>query len=102
MNGTETPLIIGERSLELAGRRAEGVTVRLGLPATNRAFPGYRCQFWISGSGFNVADYASGVDGIQAIQLAFVVIGGHLSRIEAALGSQLLWNGHDDTGFPRP
>ena len=78
------------------------VKVSLGKP---KAFPdsgGYYCPFQISGAGAENIKYAAGVDAIQALQLAMVMIGATLQFLNRELEGRLRWEGSSegDFGFP--
>jgi hypothetical protein len=78
------------------------VKLSVGKP---KAFPnseGYYCPFQILGAGAENIKYAAGVDAIQALQLAMVMIGATLSFLNEELDGRLRWEGgsEGDFGFP--
>jgi len=88
--------VIAERYLTLnAGGEDRQVRIALGRPY-QEPDQSYFCPYRITGVGAELARRAGGVDGIQAIQLALVIIGGELSRYSESLK----WDGEPTTGFP--
>jgi len=91
--------LVAERTLEIEGVSETKVSVKLGAPKLNEKTSDYQCPFHITGAGFEINKYASGLDGMQALQLALVMIGALLDYIQEAAGVRLKWSdgGH---GFP--
>jgi hypothetical protein len=88
--------VIAERCLTLnTGEEEREIRISLGRPyqEPDRA---YFCPFRISGMGEDYLNRAGGVDSIQALQLALVMIGATLSTIS----EHLKWDGEPYTGFP--
>ncbi len=65
--------IIAERILTVVGSKAR-VYVRLGKPKKDRASGDYTCSFIIDGLGETTVQRASGIDAMQALQLAMQAI----------------------------
>jgi len=88
--------VIAERYLSLSMNGEERqIRIALGRPYQEPDHA-YFCPFKIIGLEAERARRAGGVDSIQAIQLALVMIGAELSRY-----SELLkWNGESSMGFP--
>lgn len=89
--------IIAERTLTLAGSKVR-VHVRLGRPKKDRIGGDHTCPFIIEGLGESTVQQASGVDSMQALQLA-------MQAIRKALlphSKRLRWVGGQagDVGFP--
>jgi hypothetical protein len=61
--------IIAERTLTLVGSKTR-VYVRLGRPKKDRISGDYVCPFIIEGLGESMVQQASGIDSMQALQLA--------------------------------
>lgn len=102
MLGNEFALdVIAERVLEVVGDGDARLTVRLGKPVPNAEGGDYACPCQFSGLGLDTTKVVFGCDAMQAIQLAFVVIGGYLAFVERTKGVKLSWL-DGDVGFPRP
>ena len=91
--------VIAERRLSLDGGK---IVVRLGMP---RRFPDSPddcyCLFEIEGFGDLQRRYAAGVDSIQALRVAFKMIGTILHCHRQELGDRFYWvERGDDLGFP--
>jgi uncharacterized protein DUF6968 len=78
------------------------VRVLIGKPELFPEGPGYYCPFQISGAGSEDIKYAVGIDSVQALQLAMVMIGATLEFRNQELGGILRWEGSSkgDLGFP--
>lgn len=78
------------------------VRVLIGKPEQFPEGPGYYCPFQISGAGSEDIKYAVGIDAVQALQLAMVMIGATLDFRNQELGGILQWEGSSkgDLGFP--
>src|SRR5687767_1242628 len=91
--------VIAERELELTmGDKKRKVVVRLAAP-----FPvehGFRCDYQILGLGDDKVRFGTGIDGIQALQIALQNIGADLYLRHREVS--LLWEGDSDLGFPKP
>jgi hypothetical protein len=77
------------------------IKVQIGRPHME-AVGAWLCPFKITGQGIDQSKYAGGVDAIQAIQLAFVMIAAVLQHFSRTLNLELHWGGEDDNdiGFP--
>ena len=91
--------MLGERVVTCDSNPDVKLTIRL-LPPRRTAVD-YECPFELVGPGIHIKRFGAGLDAIQAIQLAFVAIGGHLSAIESKWGCRFKWE-DGDAGFPRP
>jgi hypothetical protein len=95
---------IAQRTIDVVdaeGRVTGSMTVLLGRPMqepTNE----WGCPFQIIGDGSDRCYWSFGLDAIQAIQGALLVIGGTLAGTEAAREGRLRWAGDPDLGFPLP
>ena len=88
--------VIAERNLTLCSDGAERfVTVQIGRPYTEPDGAWF-CPYRVVGLAPEATRRAGGVDGIQALQLALVMIGGELS----SSSNSLKWEGESSTGFP--
>jgi hypothetical protein len=74
------------RTLEVEGDPDTKVSVKLGAPKLNEKTSDYECPFQITGAGFEIDKYASGLDGIQALQLALTMIGAYWITCRKLLG----------------
>lgn len=96
--------IIAVRELSLTENDKPGAIVKisLGKPRTFPDSEGYYCPFLIVGVGAENIKYAAGVDAIQSLQLAMVMIGATLKFLNEGLDGELRWEGGDegDFGFP--
>lgn len=89
--------VIAERELSLVSGEKQGVvTVSIGRPY-READGAYFCPFRVRGLGRELSRKAGGVDGIQAVQLALVMIGAELSLY----GESLRWGTSPSIGFPK-
>lgn len=87
---------IAERFLTLNEDGEERrIRIALGRPY-QEPDKAYFCPYRITGIGVERTKRAGGVDSIQAIQLALVLIGAELSSHSASLK----WDGEPSTGFP--
>lgn len=101
MKLTNIGIEIAKRELVISGGKA--VTVLIGMP---QRFPDgnddYYCPFKIIGISNDSVRYAGGIDAIQALLLAFQMIGSILYTSQEAKSGNLSWNGVVDLGFPVP
>ena len=95
-----TATVIAERTLTCAEDAQREVVVRLAKPELNRGGANYECAYRIVGLG-NITRFAAGLDSMQALQLAFAMVGAELAHIEQTTGFHLRFC-DGDTGFPRP
>ncbi|HZU11067.1 MAG TPA: hypothetical protein VFA02_14270 [Pseudacidobacterium sp.] len=88
--------VIAERNLTLDSDGIERVvTVQIGRPYVEPDGAWF-CPFNVLGLAPAGTRRAGGVDAIQALQLALVMIGAELS----ASSKSLKWDGEPSTGFP--
>ena len=90
-------LWIAERKLVLVRDGKDvPIVVRIAAP-TQKSTREYECTFRIEGEEIEIQQSIFGVDGIQAIQLATVIIGSTIGT----LGEGYSWLGQDGySGFP--
>ncbi|HEY7339073.1 MAG TPA: hypothetical protein VH639_29560 [Bryobacteraceae bacterium] len=93
-------IAFAERVLTCVGDEEKKFVVRLA-PLEPSGRGEYKCAYQIVGPGVKINRAAYGLDAIQALQCAFVVIGGELAHIERAEGLRFEFAGGDH-GFPRP
>lgn len=93
--------VIAERVLEA---RKDGqtfrATVRLGRPFRSPDGSHYRCPYQVVGLGDDTIRSAAGEDSIQAIELAFKMLGADLYGYYKAFA--FTWLGQPELGFPKP
>ena len=84
------------------GNNKRTVSVFLGKPQQSPDSTGYHCPFQIIGIGSQQTQLARGVDSIQALQSALILIAASLDHLNNALGSKLAWEGgcKGELGFP--
>lgn len=96
-------IAIATRDLDLA--KGKKVIITIGKP---EEFPdgggGFYCPHQITGIGNERVRYAGGVDAVQALQLALIMIGAILYTSKEAKSRTLSWIGgqNGDLGFPLP
>jgi hypothetical protein len=90
---------IAERTLVSAENPNHKVVVRLAEPKLNGKTRDYECIYQISGKDVNLTRSAAGLDAMQALQLAFVMIGAEIGRIEKAFGIHLCFGDLENSGF---
>jgi len=78
------------------------VSVFLGKPQQSSDSSGYHCPFQVIGIGSQQTQSASGVDSIQALQSALVLIAASLNHLNNEIGGKLAWEGgcKGELGFP--
>lgn len=78
------------------------VSVFVGKPEPGVDGSGYVCPFQIIGVGSQATYAAHGVDSIQAIQAAFVLLGANLHHLNEELAGRVFWEGGatGELGFP--
>jgi hypothetical protein len=92
--------VIVSRTIEIVGADGGEVIVEVAKPYPNPKGD-WSCEFRIRGLGDGRARAIHGVDGMQALQLVFVAIRGHLQMY----ADRLAWLGEPlegDMGFPQP
>jgi hypothetical protein len=106
---TNYPLgsVIAQRSVtyERKGRVFE-VQVNVGAPmkrvAVDAGTEDWYCPFKISGIGIEGVHVAFGIDSVQALHLALVLIGQTLRNSLPGRAGLLSWYGDPNFGFPPP
>jgi len=91
---------IAERMLICAEDPQQKVIVRLARPKLNAKAKDYECVYQIRGKGVNLTRSAAGLDAMQALQLAFTMIGAEIDRIEKTSGIHLRFGDLENSGFP--
>lgn len=96
------PIAIRELEAETADGQVHPVVVRLGRPEPD-PLPGgdWRCPFQIVGIGDGAVQFSFGIDAVQALQLAFVIMGAQLFGANGQR-QRITWFGGPDLGFPEP
>jgi hypothetical protein len=93
--------VIAER---LLGASKDGqsyrATIRIGRPVQFSDGPRYLCPYQIAGIGDDVVRSAAGEDAVQAIELAFKMLGADLHFRHKAF--KFTWLGQSDIGFRKP
>lgn len=87
--------------LDANGALSGNVSVRLGRPAQEPTGE-WACAYEVTGLGFDRVVRVMGMDAIQALQAAMLVIGGTLAGTREAAEGRLRWAGSSDLGFPSP
>ncbi|MEJ7623685.1 MAG: hypothetical protein WKF34_06800 [Pyrinomonadaceae bacterium] len=97
--------VIASRSLTI--KNADGKTsefvVLIGKPCLTEGSSNFYAPYQFRGIGKENVKYAAGVDTVQAIQLAMVMIGAELDAINSKTGNNIRWECRDesgDFGFP--
>jgi hypothetical protein len=103
MPGLSGP-IIAERALDvtMSDGTIEKLLVRITAPVMFEDSAGceYRCHYEIKAPGFSKSRCAAGIDGFQALQLVFKIIGVDLECIARENGCRITFEGSENTGFP--
>jgi hypothetical protein len=78
------------------------VSVFLGMPQQSPDSTGYHCPFQLIGIGSQQTQLARGVDSIQALQSALMLIAASLNHLNNEIGGKLAWQSgcKGDLGFP--
>lgn len=103
MNLTDIGSVIAAREFALS--TGGSVVVRIGMPEKFPDSPDYYCPYEISGGGERRVRYASGIDSVQALQLALSMIGSDLYTSKQLQEGNMKWEGgarERDLGFPVP
>jgi hypothetical protein len=102
MNVDKIENVIATRRLSLLDSSGGEIMVVLGKPELSTDSIGYYCQFQITGIGSGQIKYAKGLDAIQAIQGAMILIGADLEFLNHGVANRLRWDGDEkgDLGFP--
>jgi len=102
MNLNNIGEIIALRKLYLTGEKDKTIAVSIGKPQQFPDSQDYYCPFQITGIGSEKIKYAGGVDAIQAIQLAFDMIGVDLYVLNKENNGRIRWEADrkGSLGFP--
>jgi hypothetical protein len=78
------------------------VSVLLGMPQQSSDSPAYHCPFQVIGIGSQQTQLARGVDSIEALQSALILIAASLNHLDNQIGGRLAWEdgGEGELGFP--
>ena len=105
MKLTTVGLVIAERQI-LDETGATAYVIKIGIPQPFSDGIDFYCpvQVLASGEPTGTISYSAGVDSVQALQLAFKLVGGALIRLNQKHEGKLRWIGdeHGDLGFPIP
>jgi hypothetical protein len=84
------------------GNNKRTVSVFLGEPQQSPDSTGYHCPFQVIGIGSQHTQLARGVDSIQALQSALMLIAASLKHLNNEIGGKLAWEGgcKGELGFP--
>ena len=84
------------------GNLKRTVSVFLGMPQQSSDSSGYHCTFQVIGIGSQQTRLARGVDSIQALQSALILIAASLNHLNNEIGGKLAWEGgrKGELGFP--
>jgi hypothetical protein len=95
--------IVAIRELQLTdGEQVRPVRVRIGRPLIDPEGEGeWACPYQIQGLGDEAVRAVLGIDAIQSLQGALVVLGGTLSGTKEAQEGRLRWFDSPDFGFPQ-
>jgi hypothetical protein len=91
--------IIARRALTCAEDPERKFLVRIAKPLRARRSGDYACHYEITGPTIGVKRVVYGLDAVQALQCALVVIAGDLERIEQVQSIHLQFGGGGH-GFP--
>jgi hypothetical protein len=98
--------VIASRSIRKDGSTDVAYVVDIGLPQQFPDSTNYYCPIQVTGKpqGKETILYSAGIDSVQALQLAMILIGGILFRLNEEAGGSLRWEGDEkgDLGFPVP
>lgn len=96
--------IIATRRLHFVdeGNHQRTVSVFVGKPQQSPDSTSYHCPFQVIGIGSQRTQLARGVDSIQALQSALILIAASLNHLNSELGGKLTWDGgaKGELGFP--
>jgi hypothetical protein len=78
------------------------VSVFLGKPQQSPNSTAYHCPFQVIGIGSQQTQFARGVDSVQALQAAFILMAARLNHLNNEIGGKLAWEGacKGELGFP--
>lgn len=96
--------IIATRMLHLIDEHGDkrAVSVLIGKPRPEEDLSGYKCPFQVVGIGAQKTHLAHGLDSIQALQSAMILVGANLHQLNDEVGGKLSWNDapRGELGFP--
>jgi uncharacterized protein DUF6968 len=90
---------IAERILICVENPSLKVLVKLAKPKRNPKGKDFESTYQITGKALNITRSIAGVDAFQALQLALLMIGADIGRIERESGIRLRFSGGEDAGF---
>jgi hypothetical protein len=84
------------------GNSKRTVSVLLGMPQQSSDSRAYHCSFQVIGIGSQQTQLAQGVDSIEALQSALILIAASLNHLDNQIGGRLAWEGgcKGELGFP--
>ena len=87
--------IVASRILHLIDENGyrRPVSVFISKPEPTREPPGYSCACQIIGIGSQEPCVGRGLDSIQALKNALVLLGANLNDLNAEVGGRLMWEG---------
>jgi hypothetical protein len=98
--------IIAERELSVTNDEGRDtvLVVKIGIPQKFPDSSDYYVPYQIDGMGSETVRYAGGIDAVQALQGAMILIGADLYALNETLNRRLRWIGDEegDLGFPMP
>lgn len=98
-------VVIAKRELEFKDKGIEKkIIIKIGKPKKDKEISdGYYCPFMILGIGKENVQVAFGEDSIQALELAYSMIGALMVLYYQKLHPhKITWNGDSRLGFPLP
>ena len=98
-------IVIAKRELEFIDNGLESkIIIKIGKPRKDKEIEDeYYCPFIILGIGKENVQVAFGVDSVQAIELAFNMIGALMKvYYQRIYPNKITWNNDSRLGFPLP
>ena len=94
--------IIATRRLYFLDEANNKRTVSVFLGKPQQSSTGYHCPFQVIGIGSQQTQLARGVDSIQAVQSALILIAESLNHLNDEIGGKLGWESgcQGELGFP--
>jgi len=94
--------IVAARKLYFFDDKKKEIAVLIGKPQRQSDSSDYYCLFQVVGIGDEEVRHATGIDAVQAMQLAMKMIGAYLYSLNQHNGGRLRWEGDEtgDLGFP--
>lgn len=100
MNIIDLGPVIATRTLASGDRT---ISVSIGQPFVPPDFDGnWCCPYRIEGLGGGAIRYAGGVDAVQALWMALLMIGTDLYTSAPGIAGRISWLGMRNLGFPVP